>query len=106
MVHAEVTFDQKHPILLTSKNYIVRLFLKREYERLGHAEARKVLSNIRLRFWLLNGLREIKHIIRNCVTCFRFHAQTSQQLMADLPKYRVSVSRPFTLVGIDFVPYL
>ncbi|KAJ8977063.1 hypothetical protein NQ317_017225 [Molorchus minor] len=66
IANADISFDQKHPFLLPSHNYIVSLMLTQEHIRLGHAGAQTVLSNFRLRFWSLNGLREIKAIIRKC----------------------------------------
>lgn len=100
--HANIPFDQKHPILLPSRNYIVSLMLKREHLRLGHSGAQTVLSNFKLRFWPLNGLREVKRLIRNCHTCFKFRAQPTTQLMGDLPKERVQETRCFNRVGVDY----
>lgn len=100
--NANVSFRQKHPILLPSNNYVVSLLLKLEHTRLGHAGPQNMLSNIRLKFWPLNGLREAKRIVRSCVTCYRFRAQSSKQIMASLPKDRVLISRPFDKVGVDF----
>lgn len=90
------------PILLPSKNKLVSLMLKLEHIRLGHSGAQNVLSNFKLRYWPLGGLKEIKRIIKNCHTCFRFKATTAQQIMADLPLDRVRVARPFSKVGVDF----
>ncbi|XP_050315584.1 uncharacterized protein LOC126750120 [Anthonomus grandis grandis] len=100
--YAEVSYDQKHPILLPANDYVVSLMLSREHKRLGHAGPQNVLSNFRLRFWPLNGLRQIKRLIRNCTVCFRFNAQTNQQIMASLPIERITISRPFQKVGVDF----
>lgn len=100
--NADIPEGQKYPILLPSKNQVVALLLKLEHIRLGHAGAQTVLSNIRLEFWPLNGLREIKKIIRNCTNCFRFRAQPAQQMMAELPQNRVSISHPFQNTGVDF----
>lgn len=100
--NAKISFDQKHPILLPSHNFLVSLMLNHEHKRLGHAGAQTVLSNFRLKYWPLDGLRETKRIIRNCVTCFRFRAQPAEQIMASLPKERVSISRCFSQVGIDY----
>ncbi|XP_072403248.1 uncharacterized protein [Diabrotica undecimpunctata] len=100
--HAHVPFDQKYPLLLPSKHHIVQLMLKREHIRLCHSGAQTTLSNFRLKYWPLNGLRTIKKIIHSCITCFRFRAQPASQLMADLPKERLVVSHPFTNVGTDF----
>lgn len=100
--NADVSFSQRHPILLPSRSTIVDLLLKQEHERLGHAGAQTVLSNFRLRYWPLNGLRRIKKLIRQCMVCFRFRAQPLEQIMATLPKDRVNVSRPFQKVGVDY----
>lgn len=100
--NAQIQYNQKHPVLLPSKNHLVTLLLKKEHVRLGHAGAQTVLSNIRLEYWPLDALREIKRIIRNCGTCFRYSVQPCQQLMADLPKSRICPARPFQLVGVDY----
>lgn len=100
--NANVNYSQKHPILLPSRNHLVSLMIKHEHLRLYHGGAQTVLSNFRLKFWPLNGLREAKKIIRNCVTCARFNSQPPQQIMADLPKERLTATRAFENVGIDF----
>ena len=100
--NAELPFDQKHPILLPSHDLVVSLLIKLEHLRLGHAGAQTLLSNMRLKYWPLNGLREAKKVIRNCITCYRFRAQPAQQIMSDLPKDRVQMCRPFQKVGVDF----
>lgn len=102
LAYSDLLFNQKHPILLPSKNYITSLLLKREHLLLGHAGPQNVLSNFKLKFWPLNGLKEIKKIIRNCLTCYRFSAKTCQQIMSNLPSYRIKPSRPFSKVGVDF----
>jgi Pao retrotransposon peptidase/Family of unknown function (DUF5641)/Protein of unknown function (DUF1759)/Putative peptidase (DUF1758)/Integrase core domain/Integrase zinc binding domain/Reverse transcriptase (RNA-dependent DNA polymerase) len=100
--NAQISYGQKHPILLPAKHFTVNLMIKLEHVRLGHAGAQTTLSNFRLRFWPLNGLRQTKKIIRNCHQCFRFSSQPCSQIMADLPKDRVMKARPFQKVGIDF----
>ncbi|XP_050313663.1 uncharacterized protein LOC126748451 [Anthonomus grandis grandis] len=99
---ALIPYDHKYPILLPSNNKVVNLLLQKEHLRLGHVGPQTLLSNIRLRYWPLNGLREIKKISINCLNCFKFKARTFQQIMSDLPKERVVPSRPFSKVGVDF----
>lgn len=99
--NADIPFNQKYPILLPSC-HVTNLILKREHLRLYHAGPQTVLSNIRLRYWPLNGLRSIKRIIHKCINCFKFTAKGAEQIMADLPKSRVTVARPFFRVGVDF----
>lgn len=78
------------------------MLLRREHIRLYHAGPQTVLSNFRLEFWPLNGLRTVKRIIHECIICFRFRAKGTEQIMADLPRDRVSLIRPFLCVGVDF----
>lgn len=105
--NADVPEAQENPILLPSKCPLVSLMLKREHIRLMHGGAQTVLSNIRLRYWPLNGLREIKKVIRQCLSCYRLQARPAQQQMADLPLNRVTSSHPFREVGVDFAgPFL
>lgn len=100
--NAELSFSQKFPILLPSKDHVVDMLLRREHVRLYHAGPQTVLSNFRLEFWPLNGLRTVKRIIHKCIICFRFRAKGTEQIMADLPRDRVSLIRPFLCVGVDF----
>ncbi|XP_072392243.1 uncharacterized protein [Diabrotica undecimpunctata] len=100
--YSEVTFDQKYPLLLPSKNHVVRLILKKEHLRLHHAGPQNTLSQVRLRYWPLNGLREIKRIVHECHVCFKFNAKPLAQIMSDLPKERLCSAQVFAHVGLDF----
>jgi len=44
----------------------------------------------------------VKTVIHQCVTCYRFKAEATQQLMGDLPSTRVQLSRPFLITGVDY----
>lgn len=102
LLHADIAYEHKHPLLVPSKTYIVRLLIKKEHLRLLHAGAQNVLANLRLKYWPIDGLREVKGVLRQCMTCFRVNPRPATQLMADLPKERLTVARAFTNVGIDF----
>ncbi|XP_072401584.1 uncharacterized protein [Diabrotica undecimpunctata] len=100
--NSDVTFDQRYPLLLPSKNRVVRLILHREHVRLCHSGPQNTLSQIRLKYWPLNGLREVKKVTHQCMVCFKFRAKPATQIMADLPKERLNSSRVFAHVGLDF----
>ncbi|XP_072384547.1 uncharacterized protein [Diabrotica undecimpunctata] len=102
LLFSDVSYDQKFPLLMPSKSHIVNLLLTREHRRLLHSGPQNTLSNVRLKFWPLDGLRQIKRIILNCLTCYRFNAQVASQIMANLPRERVQIARPFINVGVDF----
>ncbi|XP_072379162.1 uncharacterized protein [Diabrotica undecimpunctata] len=65
--NSDVTFDQRYPLLLPSKNRVVRLILHREHARLCHSGPQNTLSQIRLKYWLLNGVREVKKVTHQCM---------------------------------------
>lgn len=44
----------------------------------------------------------IRTVTSKCTRCVRVSAVNLQPLMADLPWVRVSESRPFSRVGVDF----
>ncbi|KAB0802863.1 hypothetical protein PPYR_05049, partial [Photinus pyralis] len=100
--NAQIEYDQKHPIILPKKSIITDLIIIREHKKLLHAGQKQILSSLNLKYWLINGNREIKKIIHKCVICFRLKAQCAQQLMGSLPEPRVTYNRPFHNVGVDF----
>lgn len=67
-----------------------------------HAGPETILSTLRQRIWLTQGRREVKRIIRKCVTCQRQRVGPCAQKMGPLPEERVSSSPAFTHIGTDF----
>lgn len=100
--NANVSFDQKHPIILPKSCHVTNLIILKEHEKLFHAGQKQILSSLNLKYWLINGIREIKKNIHKCVICFKLKAQCAKQLMGSLPQGRVTISRPFQNVGVDF----
>ncbi|XP_065222295.1 uncharacterized protein LOC135846875 [Planococcus citri] len=74
------SYDIKHPIILSHKSSLTELIVN---------HAHRGLSSL------------IKKVLRKCTLCTRIHASAVEQFMADLPKERTSVSRPFTYTGVD-----
>ncbi|XP_029660099.1 uncharacterized protein LOC115233682 [Formica exsecta] len=67
--HAELEFDQKHPILLPSNNHITELIIRETHVKLCHAGSQATLYAIRQKYWLLNGRNQVKGVIRKCIVC-------------------------------------
>lgn len=100
---ADISYEQKHPIILPKGSLITSLFIRSEHERLLHAGPKLLLANINQRFWIINGLSEIRKITHKCIVCFREKATVAKQLMGSLPASRVTAcARPFERVGVDF----
>ncbi|XP_026475874.1 uncharacterized protein LOC113381111 [Ctenocephalides felis] len=78
------------------------MIIRQEHLRLLHAGTQTTLANIRLKYWPINGRREVKKVIHSCVTCYKFRVTTQTQLMSDLPLSRINPVRPFLNVGTDY----
>lgn len=100
--HANVSHDQKFPLLLPSHSHVTDLIIRYEHERLLHAGTQTKLSNLRAYVWPLNGRNRVRHLIHKCIRCTRFKGEAASQVMADLPKYRVTPNSPFLISGVDF----
>ncbi|XP_047032142.1 uncharacterized protein LOC124638995 isoform X2 [Helicoverpa zea] len=101
--YANIAYSQKHPVILPKGSSITSLLIRCEHERLLHAGPKLLLSHLNQRFWIVNGLLEVKKVTHKCIVCFRQKALAAKQLMGSLPAARVTAtSRPFEKVGVDF----
>ncbi|XP_028158059.1 uncharacterized protein LOC114351145 [Ostrinia furnacalis] len=100
--NALLPYANRHAAILPKKSIITELIIMNEHIMLLHASQRLVLSSIKQRFWIPDGLRTVKKVIHKCVTCHRLKAAAATQLMGSLPSARVNACRPFEKVGVDF----
>lgn len=61
-----------------------------------------MLCYLRSKFWIIKAKGLVKKHIHRCLICARRNAVARTQLMGDLPKQRVTPSRPFSHSGVDF----
>ena len=99
---AKIAEEVKHSIVLPHGHQVVEKLILDTHKKLLHAGPETVLASLRDRFWITQGRREVKGVIRRCVTCQKQKVQACGQKMGPLPKERVSPSPPFTHVGVDF----
>jgi len=59
-----------------------------------------LIASIQQWFWI-SAIKKLFKSAIQCMKCYHFKAQTSQQLMAELPHLRMQPSRPFTTRGAD-----
>lgn len=100
--NSNIPYNHAHPIILPQKEHITSLIIKQYHLRLLHTGIQNTLCNIRLKFWPINGRNEVKKVIHRCVRCIRFSARACEQQMGNLPAPRVSLTRAFMHVGVDF----
>ena len=101
--HANLSFEQRHPILLSTKHDFVKVLLRDLRLEHNHEGVEYIRSVIQQTFWIL-GLRNASRSIKSsCVFCRNLRAQINLPLMANLPAERLDYqSHPFTHVGIDY----
>ena len=57
-------------------------------------------------YWVINGNSAVRRLISKCVICKKSRGNTCQQKMSDLPVEQLTVTLPFTYVGLDlFGPF-
>lgn len=100
--NSSLNFDGKHPYIIPAKTHLTRLIIVSEHERLLHAGIQLLHSSLRQRYWIINARNEIRSIIHKCLNCFKFRKCQSHQLMGQLPRDRVQISRPFFNSGVDY----
>lgn len=101
--HAPIAYAKQHPIVLPKDSDITILIVRDEHLKLLHAGQRLVLTSLRQRFWIVDGLRTVKKILHKCIICFRLKAAATTQLMGSMPSVRVTAGgRAFQRIGTDF----
>ncbi|XP_070518860.1 uncharacterized protein [Cardiocondyla obscurior] len=100
--HAPLSYDVRHPILLSS-HHLVRLLIQQTHLRVLHGGLQLTLSTLRQAYWILRARSLVKAVIHSCVACVRERATVPSQLMGNLPAERVTPPpRPFTWCGLDY----
>lgn len=69
--HADIPYNQRHPIVLPARHHITEILLRQEHIKLHHCGSQQLLADIRTRYWPLSGRREARKIVRRCISCFR-----------------------------------
>ena len=91
-----------HPVILPAKNVYVERYVMQLHLAMSHMAAEGLLCHIRMRFWLLQGRREVKRILRKCIKCYRLRAPAFQQVIAPFPKARVANQCAFVDIALDY----
>ena len=90
-----------HPYILT-KDHFTNLLINYEHIRNCHANVQLLRTILLKNYWIINARSTIKGCIYNCLICLKLKSQINTQLMGELPKSRMTISRPFTTTGVDF----
>lgn len=102
LVNANLPYDSKHQIILHKNSPIIVKIVREQHQTNLHSGITLTLATLRQKYWII-GIRDVvKSVIHNCPTCIKFAAKANEQLMGDLPRYRVNAAFPFYEVGCDY----
>ncbi|GJQ77878.1 hypothetical protein Trydic_g16131 [Trypoxylus dichotomus] len=102
LANSELNFNQRCSLLLDGNQILAKLLFRHEHIRLLHAGPQLLLSSIRNEFWPTKGRNLARKIVRDCIKCFRFKAESVVPIMGQLPKHRVTANHPFYATGVDY----
>ncbi|XP_043480299.1 uncharacterized protein LOC122509997 [Leptopilina heterotoma] len=92
---AELSYDQRHPMLLPKNDPLTESIIRDTHEQNMHAGNNATLYAVRMRFWPIDGRLAVRKIINKCVKCFRVHSKEMSYQMGNLPTVRVTAARVF-----------
>ena len=95
-------YESIHQMILPASQHFTKLIVSAEHIRLHHAGPQLLTASLREKYWIPRIRNLVKTVMHQCLTCYKFKAQATQQLMAELPSARVQPSRPFLTTGIDY----
>jgi len=89
-------------MILPSNHHFTKLVVSAEHIKLHHAGPQLLIASLRERYWIPRIRYLVRAVIHQCLTCYRFKAQATQQLRGELPSTRIQPSRPFLSTGGDY----
>ena len=101
--HSELSMDTKFPILLPKADHLTTLIVRARHDSVLHGGVAQTLTDLRQRYWIPQGRQSITKIISKCLICKKAEGRAfSSQPTPPLPKARVTQSRVFQSVGVDY----
>lgn len=111
LVHSELDYDSRHPLLLPRKDHIVNLIIDHYHQKYLHTGPQLLMSLLRQRYWILAARNIVRKRVQQCNICFKVNPRNTAPFMADLPACRVQEAKAFCHTGMDYagplhiVPY-
>ena len=99
---SNLSYDEKHPVILPKKSYITKRIIWQVHEESMHGGVNIILTLIRQKYWVIQARQQIKKIINKCIKCRKLKGKSGMEPFAPLPRDRVTMGCPFQVTGIDF----
>ncbi|KXJ68260.1 hypothetical protein RP20_CCG004693 [Aedes albopictus] len=89
-------------MIIPEKHPLTEMLIETLHREHLHLGQNGLLAVMRRYVWPEKGKRAIRRVLRRCVRCFRMKPKETNQLMGNLPRFRVTVADPFIRTGIDY----
>lgn len=99
---AQLSYDERHPAILPRSSQLSSFIIDHAHKVTLHGGTQLTLAKTRQKYWIIGGRAPVKSHILRCVVCARQRGARAQQLMGQLPSFRVSPSRVFSHTGVDY----
>lgn len=96
------SYNIKHPIIMPRDHHLSRLIVSDAHSRTLHGGPQLTLNYVRSKYFIIGAKGVIRHVLSKCVRCIKYKTTKSHPFMADLPRSRVTVARPFERTGCDY----
>jgi hypothetical protein len=100
---AELTVEERHPIILPGSHHITTLIVKHYHHEVKNQGRHFTHGFIIQSKRLLDDRRQMtceQYVIHHCVKCRKLRGQQVHQKTTDLPVQRLTPAPPFTYVGL------
>ena len=85
-------YQYMHQMILTANHHFTNLVVSAKHIRLKHAGPQLLIASLLEGCWFRRIRNFVKTVILQCLTCYKFKAQSTQQLMFELPSTLVQSS--------------
>ena len=96
--------EKQFPILLPKESMLTKLIIDSTHRNLSHSGIYSVIKELKNKFWIVNHFSLIRNVLRNCITCSRFHKRTLKVNQNEYRDFRITPNtKPFSNVFLDYI---
>ena len=87
LAKAELPTSVKHPILSEKDHHITSLIVEDNHQRVMHGGVKSTLTELRARFWIVQGRQFVRKLLYKCVICRKLEGRPYQQSATKLLRH-------------------
>ena len=98
-------YQAMHQMILPPDHHFTKLVVLAEHIRLHHAGSQLLTASLHEKYWIPRIRNLVKSVIHQCLTCYKFKAQATQQLLGELHQLECNLqghSSPLVSTMLDW----